>query len=73
MAAKKEKKAVQAYNWKKNWVLHNPEDWVILIVALMGFANLMPNVSLGQMFNYAWPIIITAVFLYKLGKRKNPE
>jgi len=73
MAAKKDVKAAQKYDWKHDWMLHDPEDWVMLIVAMMGFANLMPNVSFGQPFNYAWPIIITAVFLYKLGKRKRPE
>ena len=64
MAAKKEK-----YNWEHDWLLHCPEDWIMLIVALLGFANLMPNISI-PMLNFAWPIIITAIFLYKFGKRK---
>ena len=50
-------------------MLHDPEDWVMLIVAMMGFANLMPNVNFGQTFGFAWPITITAIFIYKLGKR----
>ena len=73
MVKRKAKTAPAGYDWKKDWYLHNPEDWVMLIVALMGFANLMPNVSFGQPFNYAWPIIITAIFLYKFGKRSHPK
>jgi len=67
MAAKKAK-----YDWTRDWVLHNPEDWIMLIVALLGFANLMPNVNIPNL-DIAWPIIITAIFLYKFGKRKMPE
>ncbi|MFA6328538.1 MAG: hypothetical protein WCY41_03765 [Candidatus Micrarchaeia archaeon] len=70
MAAKKAKVSTQKYDWKHDWTLHNPEDWVMLVVALLGFANLMPNVNLGPNFEFAWPIIITAIFLYKFGKRK---
>jgi len=73
MATKKAKKAAQQYDWKKDWYLHAPEDWVMLIVAMLGFANLMPNVSFGEPFNFAWPVIITAIFLYKFGKRRAIE
>jgi len=65
MAAKKAN-----YDWTQDWVLHDPEDWVMLVVALLGFANLMPNVNFGALFQFAWPIIIAAIFLYKLSKRK---
>ncbi|MFA4983649.1 MAG: hypothetical protein WC588_05560 [Candidatus Micrarchaeia archaeon] len=73
MATKKGKKAAQQYDWKKDWYLHSPEDWVMLIVAMLGFANLMPNISFGQPFDFAWPVIITAIFLYKFGKRNQME
>ena len=45
----------------------------MLIVAMLGFANLMPNVSLEKSFDFAWPIIITALFLYKFGKRNRQK
>jgi hypothetical protein len=70
---KKEKAAPADYDWKRDWYLHSPEDWVMLVVALMGFANLMPSVSFGKPFEFAWPIIIAAIFLYKLGKRNRPK
>ncbi|MFA6214686.1 MAG: hypothetical protein WC717_05415 [Candidatus Micrarchaeia archaeon] len=70
MAAKKAGKAAKGYEWKNDWLLHEPEDWVMLVVALLGFAELMPNVDFGSPFRFAWPVIITAVFLYKFGKRK---
>ncbi len=73
MAAKKDVKAAQKYSWMHDWMLHDPEDWVMLIVAMLGFADLMPSVNFGQPFAFAWPIIITAIFLYKFGKRKYPE
>jgi len=73
VAKKTTKAAPEAYDWKKDWYLHDPEDWVMLVTALLGFANLLPNIDFGKPFDYAWPIIITAVFLYKLGKRKKPE
>lgn len=41
----------------------------MLVVALLGFANMMPNVSIPNL-ELAWPIIITALFLYKFGKRR---
>jgi len=66
MAAKKAK-----YEWMHDWVLHNPEDWVMLIVALLGFANLMSNISFGEPFEIAWPVIITAIFLHKFSKREH--
>jgi hypothetical protein len=72
MAKGKNKKSVTSkYEWTKDWILHNPEDWVILLVALVGFANLAPNVYIPQL-DIVWPILITAIFLYKLGKRKYP-
>ena len=73
MAAKKETNPAQKYNWTHDWILHAPEDWVMLVVALLGFAQLMPNVNFGSPFEFAWPIIITAVFLYKFGKRRPPN
>ena len=73
MVKKKTNAEHAGYDWKKDWYLHNPEDWIMLIVALMGFANLMPNVDFGVPFKFAWPIIITAIFLYKFGKRNHHE
>ena len=70
---KKTRAAPAKYDWKKDWYLRNPEDWVMLIVALMGFADLMPNIDFGTPFQFAWPIIITAIFLYKFGKRSHYE
>jgi hypothetical protein len=72
MAGRKSKKALVAkYEWTKDWILHNPEEWIILVVALLGFADLVPTIDLGHQFRYTWPIIITAIFLYKLGCRKH--
>jgi hypothetical protein len=56
------------YDWKHDWLLHDKEGWIMLVVALLGFADLMPNVSIPNL-NIAWPIIITCLFLYKFGKR----
>jgi len=57
------------YDWKHDWYLHDKEDWLMLMVALLGFANMMPNVSIPNL-DLAWPIIITALFLYKFSKRR---
>lgn len=73
MPAKKAKEAREKYDWKHDYLLHEPEEWVMLIVALLGIVNLLPNVNFGSYFQFAWPIIIIAVFLYKLSKRKTPE
>jgi len=73
MAATKAVKAAQKYDWKTDWYLHDHENWVMLVVALLGFAQLMPNVDFGLTFDFAWPIIITAVFLYKIEKRNNRQ
>lgn len=69
MRTKTHKAKNAKYNWKSDWALHSPEDWVVLLIAVMGFAQLMPNVSFGMAFDVAWPTILAVIFFYKFGKR----
>ncbi|MEM4633994.1 MAG: hypothetical protein QW275_02450 [Candidatus Anstonellaceae archaeon] len=66
--AKKEEKKHTFWN---DWVLHHPEDWVLMVLAAVGFANLLPpiNTLLGQNLNYAWPIIVLVIGIKKLMDR----
>ncbi|MCX8197625.1 MAG: hypothetical protein N3F07_00300 [Candidatus Micrarchaeota archaeon] len=76
MATSKAKAPKEAKEQKKSsrfndLVLRNPEDWVLMVLAAAGFANLIPqiNLLLGQSLSYAWPIIVFVIGMKKLMDR----
>jgi|GEM_PF-1884544 len=73
MAGRKKAKAAKVAKTKKKGVfddllLHNPEDWVLLVLGSVGFANLVPKISatMGTPLTYTWPIIVVVIGIKKL-------
>jgi len=64
--ANKKKKAVKKIKPSNDWILRSPEDIILIIIGAMGFAELMPTVTFGVAFAYAWPILVVVIGIKKL-------
>jgi len=71
MAGRKKAKSAKVVKKKSvfdDLLLHNPEDWVLLVLGALGFSNLIPKIAatMGTPLMYTWPIIVVVIGIKKL-------